>query len=66
MYYVYILLSESHQTRYIGSCKDIEIRLQEHNAGMSRYTSGRKPWKIIYTESFQTRTEAIKREKKLR
>ncbi len=62
MFTVYVLLSESHQTRYVGSCLNVEIRLKEHNAGTSRYTSGRRPWKIIYTETFQSRTEARKRE----
>ena len=62
MYYVYVLWSESHRMRYVGSCNDVEDRLREHNRGESRFTSGRRPWKVIHQENFQTRTEARKRE----
>lgn len=30
------------------------------------YTSGRRPWKIVYKETFESRGEAIKREKFLK
>ncbi|MEX2602638.1 MAG: GIY-YIG nuclease family protein [Gracilimonas sp.] len=61
-YYAYILKSEYHGTYYYGSAKDVEERLQDHNAGKQRYTKGRRPWKIHYTEAFKTRSEARKRE----
>jgi len=38
----------------------------EHNAGKCRYTKGRMPWKLIYTETYNTRAEAMKREKFLK
>ena len=62
MYYVYVIKSLSHKTRYIGSTDDVTKRLQEHNNGKCRYTSGRRPWKLIYEEKFKTRSEAMKRE----
>ena len=66
MFYIYVLLSESHNTRYVGCAKDINVRLQEHNEGRCRYTSGRRPWKLIHWEAFPNLVEARKRERFLK
>ena len=67
MFYVYVLVSESYGTLYVGSSEDPEKRLrEEHNRGKVRYTKGRMPWKLIYTESYTTRSEAMKRERFLK
>ena len=47
---------------YIGMSADIQNRLAEHNAGRVRSTKGYKPWRIIYTEQFASKTDARKRE----
>ena len=62
-FYTYILQSQSHLTYYYGQCQDLELRLKQHNAGRVRYTKGRKPWKLHYYEVFETRSEAMQREK---
>ena len=62
MYFTYILQSEVDKSFYIGYTSDLQKRLSGHNAGMSRYTSKKAPWKIVYFESFETKSEAIKRE----
>ncbi|MGC4021118.1 MAG: GIY-YIG nuclease family protein [Cyclobacteriaceae bacterium] len=46
--------------------QNISRRLDEHNAGKSKFTSGHLPWKIIYSEEFATSTEARVREKYLK
>ena len=61
-YFVYVLKSENHGTRYIGTAGDVLARLQEHNRGRCRYTSGRRPWKVVYQEEYATLSEARKRE----
>jgi putative endonuclease len=66
MYYVYVIKSISHNTRYVGSAKDISKRINEHNAGRCRYTSGRMPWQLLYQEEYSTRSDAMKREKFLK
>ena len=66
MYYVYVLESLSHHTRYVGSTDNVSKRFEEHNKGKCRYTKGRSPWKLIYTEEFKTRSEAMQREKFLK
>ncbi|HYW36434.1 MAG TPA: GIY-YIG nuclease family protein [Balneolaceae bacterium] len=63
MYYAYILQSVSHGTYYYGSSEDVEKRLKQHNAGKVRYTKGRRPWKLHYSEQFPTRSEAVRRER---
>ncbi len=62
MYYLYILKSGIKDWHYIGTTKDLQNRLAEHNAGEVKSTKAYKPFKIIYTESFPLKTEARKRE----
>jgi putative endonuclease len=61
-YFTYILKSEYDGTYYYGSTKDLKERLKAHNSGKSRYTKGRRPWKLHYFEEFESRSEAVKRE----
>ena len=62
-YYVYVLRSQTSGKTYIGQTKDLEKRLWAHNSGLSPYTKGRGPWGLLYHEEFETRGEAMKREK---
>ncbi len=62
MFFVYILRSDTYGTRYVGSAEHVEKRVEEHNQGRCRYTSGRRPWKLVHYETYQTRSEAMKRE----
>lgn len=62
MNYVYILESLKNGRYYIGSTNNLERRIKEHNTGKSRYTKLTKPFKIIYSESYNTRMGARKRE----
>ena len=66
MYYVYVIASITHGTRYVGSTEDVASRLYEHNDGRCRYTSGRRPWRLAYQEKYTTRAEAMRREKYLK
>lgn len=55
----------SDDSLYAGICTDIEARQAAHNGtgrGGAKYTRSRRPVQIVYTESFQTRSEALKRE----
>jgi putative endonuclease len=62
-YFVYILKSESTGTSYIGHTSNLEKRLIEHNNGKSISTRKKRPWKLIYQEEYQTRSEAVQRER---
>lgn len=66
MYYVYILESEVNGDFYKGSTTDYERRLVQHNNGESKFTSGLRPWKLIFVQEFDTKSEALIQEKKLK
>ncbi|MGP1612565.1 MAG: GIY-YIG nuclease family protein [Catonella sp.] len=62
MYYIYILLCIDN-TYYTGFTTDVQKRLIEHNAGKgAKYTRGRTPCKLVYTEIFKDKGSAMKRE----
>jgi len=63
MYYVYILLSERDQKRYMGFTQDLGRRIVEHNSGLVKSTKNRIPLKLIYFERFENKVEAMNREK---
>ena len=62
MYYLYILRSEQKNWKYIGITDNLTKRLQEHNAGKTKSTKPYRPFVIIYTEKFESKTEARVRE----
>ena len=66
MYSVYVLQSKLDKSYYIGSSKNRESRLWEHNYGRTGYTKKKRPWKIVYFEEYKSRNEGIKREKWLK
>ena len=66
MYFVYIIQSLKDRKYYIGSTSNIELRLKFHNSGRQRSTKHRIPFVLVYSESFQNRSEAEKREKQIK
>jgi len=66
MVHVYILLSKTTHRYYVGSTKDVENRLKEHNAGESSSTRSGVPWKLVWVETFHTRGEAMLHEKQIK
>jgi len=60
--YLYVLRSKINGKYYIGSTRDLEKRISEHNAGKIRSTKALIPYELIYKEVFLTYTEARKRE----
>ena len=64
MFKIYILKSSVKPTKtYVGkTSKPLEVRLKEHNDGLSRYTKTDRPWELIYYENFSCETCADKRE----
>ncbi len=65
-HFVYIIRSTSDSTFYKGYSTDYTKRLAEHNAGMSRYTSTKGPWVLVYVEQHLTKRDALIRERKLK
>ncbi len=65
-YYVYILYSESGDRYYKGMSQNPERRLDFHNTRERGYTSRYRPWKLVYTKGFQSKTDALAAERKVK
>jgi putative endonuclease len=65
-HFVYILRSLACDRIYIGSTSNIQRRLSEHNDGRTISTKKFRPWRIIYSELYVTKKEALIREKQLK
>ena len=66
MFYVYILKSEKDSTFYTGQTQDVDKRLGQHNVGRSHATKSKIPWKLVYSEGFDSRAEAMRREREIK
>ncbi len=51
---------------YIGSTKDIVRRIEAHLWNHKGFTSKAKDWQLRYQEVFETKTEALTREKHIK
>ena len=66
MFWVYILKC-SDDSYYTGHTDNFEKRISEHIAGeLHGYTHTRRPVKLVYSECFETRYEAISRKRQLK
>jgi len=65
-YIVYIIYSAKLDRYYIGYSEDVEERLLQHNSGLSTYTAKANDWELKYTQHFDSRTEAMKRETEIK
>jgi len=67
MFIVYVLHSQNFDKNYVGYTSDIEKRLFAHNHPSNKgWTKSFQPWKIIYTEEFVKKKDAMIREKQLK
>ena len=65
-YYVYILRCKD-GSYYTGHAKDLEKRFEMHKKGRgARYTRMHEPEKLVYMEEFESRSEAMKRERRIK
>jgi len=62
-FYVYILQSKTTCRYYIGQTQDLAGRLAYHNANYSLALKNRGPWTLVHSESYATRSEAVRRER---
>lgn len=66
MFYIYIIYSKKADKYYVGQTDDIDSRLLAHLSGISKYTAIANDWILVYSESFETRKEAINRENEIK
>ena len=66
MNYTY-LLECSDGTLYCGWTNDLEKRVKAHNSGRgAKYTKSRRPVRLVWYETFETKEEAMSREVKVK
>lgn len=64
--YVYIIQCAD-GTLYTGWTLELDSRMETHNRGAgAKYTRGRGPVRLLYSEAFETKGEALRREKQIK
>ncbi|OGM91318.1 hypothetical protein A2755_02915 [Candidatus Wolfebacteria bacterium RIFCSPHIGHO2_01_FULL_48_22] len=69
MFKVYCIYNSYHKKLYVGQTKDINERKELHNSHIFKnsYTARFDgEWKIIYSETVESREAALRREKQLK
>jgi len=67
MWHFYILYSKIKNAYYVGFSGDIlEERLRKHNTKHKGFTGTANDWTLKYIETFQTKQEALNREKEIK
>ena len=63
-YFVYILGSHKNSQfkTYVGYTNNLRKRLEKHNKGRGAKSTKGRMWKVLYTEKYLTKGEAISRE----
>ena len=65
--FFYILYSNNANRYYIGhTTEPLAERLRKHNANHKGFTGKFKDWKLVYTESFDSKQLAYKREREVK
>jgi predicted GIY-YIG superfamily endonuclease len=66
MPFVYILLC-SDNSFYVGHTDNLSVREEAHNAGTAaQYTARRRPVTLVHSESYDSLSAALSREKQLK
>jgi len=61
-----IVLVALNPARQFAQTNNVKRRLQEHNDGFSQSTKHRRPFILVYCESYLSKKDALAREKKLK
>ena len=65
-YHVYILYSRSIDRYYVGQTYDLQKRLEKHSLKTTQFTKRADDWVLVYQEVYDTRKEAINREREIK
>ncbi|MES2863360.1 MAG: GIY-YIG nuclease family protein [Bacteroidota bacterium] len=63
---VYILFSSTKDKFYIGFTSNLEERVIRHNQKSKGFTVNTNDWKIVYTETYLIKPEALARDKQIK
>ncbi|MBI4303221.1 MAG: GIY-YIG nuclease family protein [Chloroflexi bacterium] len=65
LFFIYILRNPEGRF-YIGQTSDLSERLRRHKEGRVFWTKSRGPWELACSRQFETRSEAVCEERRLK
>ena len=65
-FFVYILYSERLEVFYKGHTNNIIARLERHNGGLEKYSKKGIPWKLLWIDEKESKSDAYRLELKLK
>lgn len=60
--FTYVLASSDGGRTYVGWTTDLEARLAAHNDGKGAKSTRGRQWRLIYSEQFRNKSDAMSRE----
>jgi putative endonuclease len=66
MYFVYIIASLVNKQYYISQTDNLDNRIERHNNGLNKSTKAYRPWELRWWNEYETRSEAVIIETKLK
>ncbi len=66
MFYTYIVYSTSKDKFYVGATENPDERIKKHNNKNKGFTNQAKDWEIVFLKEFETKSEALAFEKKIK
>jgi putative endonuclease len=61
------MICRANDSFYVGSAQDLESRVKAHHDGRgAAYTFKHRPVNLVYSETFDSETQAVKRERQLK
>ena len=60
---VYVLLSLKDAKFYTGYTTDLPARLKDHNEGRTTSTAKRRPFRLVFSEFYLSKEDALRRER---
>ena len=67
MFFVYLIQSRIDKDFvYTGYTPDLRKRFKKHNLGLVKSTKLKKPFRLVYYESYASKQDAVKREHNLK
>jgi len=65
-FHFYILQSQTTGHFYVGHTENLSRRICENNNNRTASIKNRGPWALFYSEEFDTRSEAARREREVK
>jgi len=66
-FFVYVLYAQEYDKIYVGFTSNLDARFKSHNEISKKgWTVRYRPWKLVHQETFDSKGNAMKREKELK